>query len=124
ARGAWPIRRGGGLRLVQRRSRHLHHDPHAGGARWSDLGDRRRRYRGRFGSGGRGARIRVEGRGHAPGGGPGAAARNGGRMILMVDNYDSFTYNLVQVLAAAGAEVKVLRNDAESAESMLARAPA
>ena len=44
-------------------------------------------------------------------------------MILMIDNYDSFTYNLVQVLSAAGAEVKVLRNDAESAESMLARSP-
>jgi anthranilate synthase/aminodeoxychorismate synthase-like glutamine amidotransferase len=45
-------------------------------------------------------------------------------VILMVDNYDSFTYNLVQMLAAAGAEVEVLRNDAESAEAMLARAPA
>jgi anthranilate synthase component 2 len=44
-------------------------------------------------------------------------------VILMVDNYDSFTYNLVQVLAAAGAEVLVLRNDAESAEAMLARKP-
>lgn len=44
-------------------------------------------------------------------------------MILMVDNYDSFTYNLVQMLSAAGAEVEVLRNDAESAEAMLARDP-
>jgi anthranilate synthase component II len=44
-------------------------------------------------------------------------------MILMVDNYDSFTYNLVQLLAAAGAAVEVLRNDAESAEAMLARKP-
>jgi anthranilate synthase/aminodeoxychorismate synthase-like glutamine amidotransferase len=44
-------------------------------------------------------------------------------MILMIDNYDSFTYNLVQLLAAAGAEVEVLRNDAESAEAMLARRP-
>ena len=42
-------------------------------------------------------------------------------MILMVDNYDSFTYNLVQMLTAAGAEILVLRNDAESAEAMLAR---
>ncbi|HZM72268.1 MAG TPA: aminodeoxychorismate/anthranilate synthase component II [Candidatus Polarisedimenticolia bacterium] len=33
-------------------------------------------------------------------------------MILVVDNYDSFTFNLVQALLAAGAEVKVLRNDA------------
>jgi anthranilate synthase/aminodeoxychorismate synthase-like glutamine amidotransferase len=33
-------------------------------------------------------------------------------MILMIDNYDSFTFNLVQALEAAGAEVKVVRNDA------------
>ncbi len=33
-------------------------------------------------------------------------------MILVVDNYDSFTFNLVQALLAAGADVKVLRNDA------------
>ena len=44
-------------------------------------------------------------------------------MILMVDNYDSFTYNLVQMLTAAGAEILVLRNDAESAAALLAREP-
>ena len=33
-------------------------------------------------------------------------------MILVVDNYDSFTFNLVQALQAAGADVKVVRNDA------------
>jgi para-aminobenzoate synthetase component 2 len=33
-------------------------------------------------------------------------------MILVVDNYDSFTFNLVQALMAAGATVKVVRNDA------------
>jgi anthranilate synthase/aminodeoxychorismate synthase-like glutamine amidotransferase len=44
-------------------------------------------------------------------------------MILMVDNYDSFTYNLVQMLTSAGTQVEVLRNDAESAEAMLARQP-
>ena len=44
-------------------------------------------------------------------------------MILMIDNYDSFTYNLVQMLATAGARVEVLRNDAESAEALLAREP-
>jgi len=33
-------------------------------------------------------------------------------MILMIDNYDSFTFNLVQAFEAAGAEVKVVRNDA------------
>ncbi len=32
-------------------------------------------------------------------------------MVLMIDNYDSFTYNLVQYLGQLGAEVKVFRND-------------
>jgi anthranilate synthase component 2 len=32
-------------------------------------------------------------------------------MILMIDNYDSFTYNLVQYLGALGADIKVYRND-------------
>jgi anthranilate synthase/aminodeoxychorismate synthase-like glutamine amidotransferase len=32
-------------------------------------------------------------------------------MILVIDNYDSFTFNLVQALQASGAEVRVLRND-------------
>ncbi len=44
-------------------------------------------------------------------------------MILMIDNYDSFTYNLVQVLAGAGAEVEVVRNDAASVDALLARGP-
>ena len=35
-------------------------------------------------------------------------------MILMIDNYDSFTYNLVQYLGELGAEVKTIRNDAIS----------
>ena len=35
-------------------------------------------------------------------------------MILMIDNYDSFTYNLVQYLQMLGAEVNVVRNDALS----------
>jgi anthranilate synthase/aminodeoxychorismate synthase-like glutamine amidotransferase len=44
-------------------------------------------------------------------------------VILMIDNYDSFTWNLVQVLAAAGAEVQVVRNDAASVPALLARDP-
>ena len=36
----------------------------------------------------------------------------GAGMILVVDNYDSFTFNLVQALQAAGADVRVVRNDA------------
>src|SRR4029079_3063394 len=33
-------------------------------------------------------------------------------MVLVIDNYDSFTYNLVQYLGELGAEVRVMRNDA------------
>ncbi|MDI6713374.1 MAG: anthranilate phosphoribosyltransferase [Anaerosomatales bacterium] len=45
-------------------------------------------------------------------------------MILVIDNYDSFTYNLVQLLAALGAEVEVRRNDEVTAEDALAMKPA
>jgi archaeosine-15-forming tRNA-guanine transglycosylase len=41
-------------------------------------------------------------------------------MILVVDNYDSFTWNLVQYLAEMGEEVRVIRND-EWTVSMVAR---
>ena len=44
-------------------------------------------------------------------------------MILVVDNYDSFTYNLVQLLRMEGVEVVVERNDAASAAELLALAP-
>jgi anthranilate synthase component 2 len=44
-------------------------------------------------------------------------------MILMIDNYDSFTYNLVQLLLSRSVEVEVVRNDAEGAAEMLAREP-
>ncbi len=44
-------------------------------------------------------------------------------MILVVDNYDSFTYNLVQLLAALGAEVRVERNDEVSAGQVVAMEP-
>jgi anthranilate synthase component 2 len=44
-------------------------------------------------------------------------------MLLMIDNYDSFTFNLVQYLQALGAEVEVVRNDALTVEQIRARAP-
>ena len=44
-------------------------------------------------------------------------------MILVVDNYDSFTYNLVQVLLGLGASVEVVRNDDETVEQLLDREP-
>jgi anthranilate synthase component 2 len=44
-------------------------------------------------------------------------------MILMIDNYDSFTWNVVQYLWELGAEVDVQRNDAISLNEIEARAP-
>jgi anthranilate synthase component 2 len=44
-------------------------------------------------------------------------------MLLMIDNYDSFTYNLVQYLQALGAEVRVERNDALSVDEIERLAP-
>jgi anthranilate synthase/aminodeoxychorismate synthase-like glutamine amidotransferase len=40
--------------------------------------------------------------------------------VLVVDNYDSFTYNLVQYLGELGAEVEAVRNDAASVDDLLA----
>ncbi len=45
-------------------------------------------------------------------------------MLLMVDNYDSFTYNLVQYFGELGAEVQVVRNDEASVAQVLAMRPA
>ncbi len=44
-------------------------------------------------------------------------------MILMLDNYDSFTYNLVQYLGQLGVNVKVFRNDAISVEQVKKLSP-
>ena len=43
--------------------------------------------------------------------------------VLVIDNYDSFTYNLVQYLGELGAEPEVVRNDVETTDELLARAP-
>ena len=45
-------------------------------------------------------------------------------MLLMIDNYDSFTYNIVQYLGELGAEVEVHRNDAISLQQIEDLAPA
>ena len=44
-------------------------------------------------------------------------------MVLVIDNYDSFTYNLVQYLGELGAEVLVVRNDAASVDEVAASKP-
>jgi anthranilate synthase/aminodeoxychorismate synthase-like glutamine amidotransferase len=42
--------------------------------------------------------------------------------VLIIDNYDSFTYNLVQYVGELGGEIDVVRNDAASADELLERA--
>ena len=44
-------------------------------------------------------------------------------MLLMIDNYDSFTYNVVQYLGELGADARVFRNDAISLEEIEGMAP-
>ncbi|MFY9487788.1 MAG: aminodeoxychorismate/anthranilate synthase component II [Solirubrobacterales bacterium] len=43
--------------------------------------------------------------------------------VLIVDNYDSFTYNLVQYCGELGAEIDVVRNDAATVDELIERAP-
>ena len=44
-------------------------------------------------------------------------------MVLMIDNYDSFTWNLVQYFGELGADIKVVRNDEVSVEEIAALRP-
>jgi anthranilate synthase component 2 len=44
-------------------------------------------------------------------------------MVLVIDNYDSFTYNLVQLLGELETGIRVVRNDAASADELLAMRP-
>jgi anthranilate synthase/aminodeoxychorismate synthase-like glutamine amidotransferase len=44
-------------------------------------------------------------------------------MVLVIDNYDSFTYNLVQYLGELGADVRVMRNDVVTLEDVVAAKP-
>lgn len=44
-------------------------------------------------------------------------------MVLLIDNYDSFSYNLVQLVGAIGNEIKVIRNDELSIEEIRALKP-
>ena len=43
--------------------------------------------------------------------------------VLVVDNYDSFTYNLVQYLGELGAQIEVVRNDVASVDELLEKRP-
>jgi anthranilate synthase/aminodeoxychorismate synthase-like glutamine amidotransferase len=46
-----------------------------------------------------------------------------GRRVLVIDNYDSFTYNLVQYLGELGARMEVVRNDAATVDELFGREP-
>ena len=52
-----------------------------------------------------------------------SARRGGVRRLLMIDNYDSFTYNLVQYFGELGAQVEVFRNDEISVAEIAGREP-
>jgi anthranilate synthase component 2 len=45
-------------------------------------------------------------------------------MIVLIDNYDSFTYNLVQMMTSQGVEIKVFRNDEITVDEVMALKPA
>src|SRR6266705_3310536 len=116
------LRRGGRIPGLQRRHGSCHRHPHGTREEWADAC-----------AGGRGDRRRL-GAGERVAGNPRQGARRsarrrdrnerdgapGGVMILMIDNYDSFTWNLVQYLGELGAEVKVLRNDEITAAGIAA----
>src|SRR5213079_1749282 len=121
AHPARPLRRRRWLRVVLGQPRLVHHDPDDRLPRSARVGPGRRRHRRRLRSEDRVARDVLEGPGDAAraphGGGRGAA------MILVIDNYDSFTYNLVQYLGELGVDLEVVRNDAVDVERIVAMAP-
>ena len=118
---AGPVRRR--VRLPQLRRRHGRgdRDPH----RHHQGPDALRAGRGRRGRR-FGARAGMEGNRSQ---GAGVAARVGtgrgglGMKLLMIDNYDSFTYNLVQYFGELGAQVEVFRNDEITVEGIAQRKP-
>ena len=110
ARGvpARAVRRGGRLRAARRDARHMHRHPddRAGGRARAPAGRGRDRRRLRSRRRARGV-PREAGRARA-----GDRAGGGGHVILLIDNYDSFTYNLAHLFGELGADVVVRRNDA------------
>src|SRR5205085_5082916 len=100
--------------------RHVHRDPddRAGRRRCAPAG--RSRDRGRLGPGRRARGVPTQaGRArdrHRP-------SRGRGPMMLLVDNYDSFSYNLAHLFGALGEEVVVRRNDEIDADEAAALAP-
>ena len=71
----------------------------------------------------KGESTSQERRGWGRGGGERRSDPSPRNKVLLVDNYDSFTYNLYQYLGELGAEVRVVRNDELSAEAAIALSP-
>jgi anthranilate synthase component 1 len=95
--------------------------PHAGAARRCRPGAGRGRHRRRLRSGD-GVRRDPE-QGAGPPARPRARAAGAAVMVLLIDNYDSFTFNLAQYLGELGAEVSVRRNDQITLDEIAALAP-
>src|SRR5204863_9773266 len=99
----------------------LHHHSHHRLPGAPRLGPGRRRHRGRFRPQGGMARDLFQGAGARPRLADRRCRRPG--VILVLDNYDSFTYNLVQYLGGLGADPTVVRNDALDLASIAAMRP-
>src|SRR5262249_35409705 len=99
-----PVRGRRRVRPAGRCDRHLYRHPHRRPPRRLRVPPGRRRHRRRLRPARRERRVPAEARRPRDRDRP-------GRMILLVDNYDSFTYNLAHLLDEAGGEVLVRRND-------------
>src|SRR3972149_9201787 len=125
------LRGGGGLSRFRRQHGPGDRDPHRGGEEWDAARPGGRRHRRRLGPGcgmagnaQQGTRNPARRGNRLAGPGTGLARCPGSLiMLLLIDNYDSFTYNLAQYLGELGAEVKVLRNDAVDVAGIAALAP-
>src|SRR5207249_5468829 len=82
----------------------------------------RGRLRSPAGAGGDGGQGVGDARRAGRSAGRGGADRSGS-MILVIDHYDSFVYNLVQLVEGLGHEAEVVRSDAEPADALAARKP-
>ena len=120
ARQARGLRRRRRLALLPRPARHLHLHPHGRGQGRRRARAGRRRHRRRRPPGLRVRGVAREGARRGARDRAGRATGGLGVKVLVVDNYDSFTYNLVQYLGELGAEMHVVRNDAASADELAA----
>src|SRR5947208_12412362 len=110
--------RGRRIPLAERQYGYGHRDPDPVRGRSDVLHAGRRGDRGGFGSG-----PRVDGDG-AEARRPPRCAPGGGRMrVLVIDNYDSFVYNLYQAIGQLGADPSVYRNDGITLEQVRRFAP-